>query len=170
MDGNMMSPQTGFDPKGDPRGFRDALGRFATGVTVITALGPEGPVGITANSFASVSLDPALVLWSPAKGSRRFPIFTGAEHYVIHVLAADQRHVCDAFVRNAGAFDSLPTRDTDHGVPVIQGCLAHFECRQVAVHDAGDHAIIVGQVTACNLGDGDPLIFAAGGYGGFTRG
>ncbi|SLN20324.1 flavin reductase family protein [Roseisalinus antarcticus] len=153
---------TGFDPIEHPRDFRAALGRFATGVTVITATAHPGPVGITANSFASVSLDPPLVLWSPAKSSSRFDLFAGAEHYAIHVLDSHQREICDGFTRAKDAFDALDWAPGAQGVPLIEGCLARFECRREAVHDAGDHAIIVGRVTRAAFRDGTPLLFQGG--------
>lgn len=156
----MMEP---FAPQDDPRAFRSALGRFATGVTVITAASPEGrPVGITANSFASVSLDPPLVLWSPAKDSRRYDHFITARHYAIHILGAHQQRLCDAFTRDMAAFDGLDWHADAQGVPLIAGCLARFECRQEAVHDAGDHSIILGRVLRASFREGLPLLFQAG--------
>lgn len=161
-------PDGSFDPVSDSLAFRRALGAFATGVTVVTARGPDGPVGITANSFASVSLDPPLVLWSPAKASRRFGVFAGAEHFAIHVLAETDRPICEGFVRAIDAFDRLDWSEGDHGVPLIHGTAARFECRRAASHDAGDHLIIVGRVLRASTGVRDPLIFHAGRYGGFA--
>jgi flavin reductase (DIM6/NTAB) family NADH-FMN oxidoreductase RutF len=158
-----------FDPAGHDSGraFRDALGRFATGVTVITAATPEGPVGITANSFASLSLDPPLVLWSPARASSRFAPMINATHYAIHVLARAQGDVSRHFA-GAGRDFALPGIETSaEGVPLLPDCLARFECRRVAVHDGGDHAIIVGEVLRAIWRDGAPLVFSAGRYGGF---
>ncbi|WP_210527692.1 flavin reductase family protein [Rubellimicrobium arenae] len=157
-----------FAPEGDPRGFRSALGSFATGVTVVTARDVAGqPAGITANSFASVSLDPALVLWSPARSSRRFPIFAEAETFAIHVLARDQQAVCDAFVRAQGWFDDIAWSEGPEGLPLIDGCLARFLCRREALLDGGDHAIILGRVWAVSIRQGLPLVFQGGRYGGF---
>ncbi|MFC7705064.1 flavin reductase family protein [Plastorhodobacter daqingensis] len=149
------------------RVFRDALGRFATGITVVTAGGDAGPVGLTANSFASVSLDPALVLWSPAKSSSRFERFMSARQYAIHVLAADQHALCRHFVRPGASFELPGIAFSDAGTPLLAGCLARFECEQVAAHDAGDHAIIVGRVLRASLRQGEPLVFSAGRYGRF---
>lgn len=151
-----------FDPKDDPRKFRDALGSFATGVTVITVPSEDGPVGIVANSFASVSLDPPLVLWSPAKSSKRFKIFSGAPHFAIHVLDAHQQDLCNGFVKDKSAFDGLDWVTGAHDVPHIRGCLARFECSLEAEHDAGDHTIIVGRVNGAAVRDGIPLMFQAG--------
>ena len=86
----------------DERAFRDALGRFATGVTIVTCNGPDGPMGITANSFASLSLDPPLVLWSPAKSSRRYEAFVNATEFAIHVASYDQLDLCRDFAKSAG--------------------------------------------------------------------
>lgn len=156
-----------FTPTADTaRDFRAALGRFATGVTVVTA---PGPVGITVNSFASVSLDPPLVLWSPALASRRFKAFEGAERYAIHVLGKHQHAIGHGFVRDGAAFEELDWHLSDHGVPLIDDCLARFECRRHAIHEGGDHAIIVGEVERCTLGAGEPLIFSSGAYGRFDE-
>lgn len=168
MDGSLTMQS--FTPSADTaRDFRDALGRFATGVTVITAKTDSGDaIGITANSFASVSLDPALVLWSPAKASSRYDVFANATHYAIHVLSAEQASVCTAFVKDGAAFDALDTDINDKGVTLINGCLARFECTQQAVHDAGDHSIIVGRVDRAAVGSGQPLLFASGQFGHFV--
>lgn len=151
-----------FDPLDDPRAFRNALGLYATGVTVVTVPSQDGPIGITANSFASVSLDPPLVLWSPAKSSKRFGYFSGAEHFAIHVLDANQEDICNGFVKDKSAFEGLDWVEGDHGVPNIRGCLARFECTLDAEHDAGDHTIIVGRVTAASVQNGMPLMFQGG--------
>jgi flavin reductase (DIM6/NTAB) family NADH-FMN oxidoreductase RutF len=150
------------------RDFRHALGQFATGVTVVTCASAEGPVGITANSFASVSLDPPLVLWSPARSSRRFPHFEAAGHFAIHILGAEQRDVCRAFVRDGAAFDAVDWTEGAQGVPLIDGCLARFECRREAVYEGGDHLIVVGRVERAAYRAGTPLVFSAGCFGRFT--
>ena len=151
-----------FDPLTDQRAFRDALGAYATGVTVVTTASADGPIGITANSFASVSLDPPLVLWSPAKSSKRFKYFTGAKHFAIHVLDGHQQQLCNDFTRDKSAFDGLDWTTNDNGVPLINGCLARFECSLDAEHDAGDHVIIVVRVIEAAARDGLPLLFQAG--------
>jgi flavin reductase (DIM6/NTAB) family NADH-FMN oxidoreductase RutF len=122
-------------------------------------------VGITANSFASVSLDPPLVLWSPARASRRFDVFAQARSFAIHVLAADQQAVCDAFVQPGPA--NIPLADGPEGLPLIGGCHARFLCRRHAIFDGGDHAILVGRVFEAMRRDVDPLVFHAGRYGTF---
>ena len=157
-----------LSPSEDARGFRDALGKFATGVTIVTTKTADGQkLGITANSFASVSLDPPLVLWSPAKGSRRYPYFLEAEHFAIHVLSKAQRDIAAAFVREANAFSGLDCDINGAGVPLINNCLARFECTQSATHDAGDHTVIIGRVTNCTVCEGEPIVFHSGTYGHF---
>lgn len=148
--------------------FRAALSRFATGVTVVTCLSDRGPLGMTVNSFASVSLDPPLVLWSPAKSSSRHDAFVAAERFVIHILGAEQEKTCRQFTKEGLNFDGLEVTTCGGGAPLIQGCLAHFECSRFAVHDAGDHTIIVGRVEAAAAKTGKPLVFAGGAFGAFN--
>ena len=150
------------------RAFRDALGRFATGVTIVTCLSDRGPLGITANSFASVSLDPPLVLWSPARASARFDAFVQARAFAIHVMAEDQVETTLRFTRAGEDFEGLNWTEGRDGVPVLPHCLARFECIRNAVHDGGDHAIVVGRVVSAHHGDGRPLLFADGTYGRFS--
>ena len=151
-----------FNPADDARAFRTALGAYATGITIVTAPSPDGPVGITANSFASVSLDPPLVLWSPAKSSNRFAYFSGAPHCAIHVLDAHQQAISDGFGKNKAAFDDLDWEIGPNDVPLLRGCLARFECSLQAEHDAGDHSILIGRVHRASARDGLPLLFQGG--------
>ena len=154
----------------DARAFRDALGRFATGITVVTIATRDGPMGFTANSFASVSLDPPLVLWSPARSAARYPFYAAAQHYAIHVLGAEQSDLSGRFVRGGAGFDGLAHEIDANGVPVLPLALARFDCLQVATHDGGDHLIIVGRVLGVSSRDGQPLIFSQGAFGRFTPG
>ncbi len=164
----MTSQSTTFDPAaGDTRAFRTALGRFGTGVTVVTCPTATGPLGITANSFASVSLDPPLVLWSPAKSSSRYPFFMATDHFAIHVMGEEQHGICGGFARSGDAFDGLDWEQSDQGVPLINGCLSRFECQKTAEHDGGDHTIIVARVTRVTTRPGKPLLFVSGTYGAF---
>lgn len=151
------------------RSFRNALGAFPTGVTVVTAQTPEGPIGMTANSFASVSLDPPLVLWSPAKSSSRHALFSQAFHFGIHVLNAEQTTLSSRFTRGGEGFSDLDWMANEEGVPLLHGTLARFECERYSVHDAGDHSLIIGLVRRVALRDGEPLCFARGGFGRFMR-
>jgi flavin reductase (DIM6/NTAB) family NADH-FMN oxidoreductase RutF len=158
-----------FIPEADNhRAYRNALGSFTTGVTVVTAMTADGPIGMTVNSFASVSLDPPLVLWSPAKSSSRYGAFTGAQHFAIHVLSADQDHLSAAFTRGGSGFDGIAVRFNDEGVPVLPGTLARFECAEQAQHDAGDHTIIIGKVLRVAHRQGEPLCFSGGRFGRFA--
>lgn len=159
---------TSFIPSPDnSRAYRDVLGCFATGVTVVTVASPDGPVGMTVNSFSSISLDPALVLWSPAKTSQRFPLFNEAKHFAIHVLKENQKQVALDFARDSNAFDRLSWTENKAGVPLFDDCLARFECTRHAAHDGGDHMILVGKVERASLFEGHPLVFATGDFGGF---
>jgi flavin reductase (DIM6/NTAB) family NADH-FMN oxidoreductase RutF len=160
------SPAT-HDPI-DLAGYRAALGQFATGVTIVTTTGPDGRAGFTANSFASVSLDPALVLWSPARSSSRFEVFAAARHFSIHVLAQDHLGLARRFVRGGQGFDGLTTNHTHEGSPILSGALSRFDCVQHATHDGGDHLIILGRVLRFVTHPGAPLVFSAGRYGGFA--
>ena len=150
------------------RALRDAFGRFATGITLITTTTAEGPLGFVANSFSSVSLDPPLVLWSPARASGRFAAFAEAKHFAIHVLGADQAALSSRFSRGALGFAGLEHGLTEEGLPTLPA-LARFDCTAHAVHDGGDHAIIVGRVVRFVIGEGAPLVFFGGSYGGFAN-
>lgn len=168
MDGTLPIATDSFDPAANSRAFRDALGAFATGVTVVTTMTDTGPVGITANSFASVSLDPPLVLWSPARASSRFAAFSMADHFAIHVLSQDQGALAQAFARGGAGFDAVDWMSGPQGVPLLNGTLARFVCRTEARHDGGDHLIIIGRVLDCAQAPGTPLVFQGGRYGGFN--
>ena len=152
--------------------LRDALARFATGVTVVTMQGPDRIEGITANSFTSVSLDPPLVLWCAAKASTRHGLFANAKLWSIHVLGAEQTETCLRFTRNGDGFTGLQHDYTDEGIPIIPGTAARFDCELFAAHDAGDHTVMIGHVIRVSVGGpGDrPLIFAAGKFGEFRTG
>ena len=158
-----------FVPGGDShRAYRSALGSFTTGVTVVTAMSPGGPIGMTVNSFASVSLDPPLVLWSPSKRSSRHAAFSQARHFAVHVLSADQAHLSDAFTRGGQGFEGLARLVNEDGVPILPGTLARFECRQQIQHDAGDHTLIIGRVLRVAHRPGEPLCFSGGRFGRFA--
>jgi flavin reductase (DIM6/NTAB) family NADH-FMN oxidoreductase RutF len=164
-----MTAEDSFVPGPESeREFRDALGLFATGVTVVTAIGAKGPVGITANSFASLSLDPPLVLWAPARASRRFAAFASARHYAIHVLSVEQFALGRHFAREGLDFDLAGVEFNPEGVPILTESLARFECRRQAVHEGGDHAIVVGEVLRAAARPGAPLVFSGGRYGRFV--
>ncbi len=159
-----------FSPDGvNGRAYRDALGMFATGVTIVTCDSEVGPLGITVNSFASVSLDPPLVLWSPARASKRCAAFEAAEHFAIHVLNDNQKDHCNVFAKEGGNFQELDWSLSDKNVPLIEGCMARFQCIRHAIHDGGDHSIIVGRVVAASVKEGKPLVFSRGTFGQFAK-
>lgn len=151
----------------DPRQFRDALGHFATGVTIVTALDEnDRPVGVTANSYNSVSLDPPLVLWSIARSARSFPAFTAAQAFAIHVLAHDQRETATRFAKSGeDKFSGLEWTRGYAGLPVLPGCAARFECELANSFDGGDHVILVGKVVNFDTSGGAPLLFHQGRFG-----
>jgi flavin reductase (DIM6/NTAB) family NADH-FMN oxidoreductase RutF len=141
--------------------LRKALGQYATGVTVVTARAADGtPVGITVNSFASVSLDPPLVLWCLGLNSANYDAFRLAGQQMINVLAADQIDVANRFAtRGADRFAGVRWSPTDTGLPRIDGCNAWFECAVRSRHEEGDHLILVCRVEAFEVVRGRPLIF-----------
>lgn len=153
-----------FCPETNPSLFRRALGHFTTGVTVITTRDQDGPVGMTANSFSSVSLSPPLVLWSPAKSSQRHGAFVGCETFLIHVLSATQNETCNHFARSGRDFSTIAHTLTASGIPVLEGCAAVFHCRRHGTHDAGDHTLVIGEVMQAAIGEGSALVFSHGSF------
>jgi len=151
----------------DTREFRNALGNFATGVTIITAKGPNGElVGVTANSFNSVSLEPPLVLWSIDKGSPSLPILENSSHFCVHILNENQGEECMAFAKSGtDKFGNVDYSEGLGGAPLLDGCLARFECKNVVHHEGGDHMIIVGEVERYETNEGEPLTFFRGQLG-----
>lgn len=170
MNAMAQSDHTRFAPDAsNTRLLRDAFGRFATGVTIVTTMTEDGPIAITANSFSSLSMSPPLVLWSPDKGSRRFRYFEAAEHYCIHVLASDQDELCWRIAKNAQGLHPEDFRRNEHNTPILNDCLASFECRQTSVYEGGDHAIVVGEVKRASFEeDRDALAFFRGQIGTFV--
>ena len=150
----------------DSNAFRRCLGKFATGVTVVTCLDAAGrPCGITANSFSSVSLDPPLILWNIAKVSNSLEAYKQAEYFAINVLSADSQSVANHFARSDHTlFANVEHVMSERGSPLLPDTLAQFECRTDAIHDCGDHFIIIGKVVEFRSTDRDPLLFFAGQY------
>ncbi|RRS03672.1 flavin reductase [Aquabacterium soli] len=145
--------------------FRAALGQFTTGVTIVTTVDDEGrKVGLTANSFNSVSLAPPLVLWSLSRTSGSLPAMSASRRYAINVLAADQRVLAERFARKGiDRFEGVSWRPGLSGAPLIDGAVASFECDNRSQHEAGDHIIFVGEVTHCRRRVGAvPLVFHGG--------
>jgi flavin reductase (DIM6/NTAB) family NADH-FMN oxidoreductase RutF len=168
----MSVPQVSFAPAPDRTlDLRRAFGHFGTGVTVVTAMTETGPVGMTANSFSSISLDPPLVLWAPAVRSKRHDAFTGAAHFCVHVLGVDQLCMAEHFAMQGGDFDRFDWLSSTRGSPRLGGCLSVFHCDTHAVHPAGDHSLILGRVREVELvetSDVPGLLFDKGRFGQFT--
>ena len=151
----------------DSREFRDALGCFATGVCVMTA-NPEGwqPFGVTANSFASVSLDPPLILWSLQNDSEMFEAWQQSTRFAVNILRSDQRDLSHQYaVKGDHVLSEEHFEIGTSGVPIMPDSLVSFECEVEAVHPGGDHVIIVARVLEMeNRDNGEPLLFCRGGY------
>lgn len=150
----------------DPQAFRAALGTFTTGVTIITTRTAEGEaVGITANSFNSVSLNPPLVLWSLAKNARSLPAFSEGKHWNVHVLSAEQEPLSGRFATQGS--DKFAGIELDEGIgpaPLLPDCTARFQCRTAFQYEGGDHVIFVGEVLAFDSSERAPLAFQSGQY------
>ena len=146
--------------------LRHALGRFATGVTVITTLDPDGgPVGLTANSFSAVSLDPPLVLWCLRRHAPSLGLFQASGRFAVNVLSADQDEVAQRFARRSDdKFTGVAHTAGLGGCPLIGGSIAIFECDVEATPEGGDHVIFIGRVMRAAFRDGEPLVFSSGRY------
>jgi len=162
-----MSAVTAFDgdPTAEPEAFRRCLGQFATGVTVVTANINGEPIGLTVNSFASVSLNPPLILWSINAASSSYAKFSVADSFIINVLADDQIALSRHFGRSGGdKFDSVAWSEGLNGAPILDGVAAFFECSRESEHQGGDHLILVGRVQRAVQFDRNTLLFAQGRY------
>lgn len=148
------------------RQLRNCLGQFATGVAVVTTLTPEGqPLGLTINSFNSVSLNPPLVLWSLGNQSATMQAFSANEHFVVNILAAEQEPVSNAFAwSKEDPFLTQPWTAGVGGAPVLPGCIATFQCRRVQQVAGGDHQIFIGEVVEFSQQAGEPLLYFSGAY------
>jgi flavin reductase (DIM6/NTAB) family NADH-FMN oxidoreductase RutF len=163
----MNPPRQAQPPSFSSQEFRAALGMFATGVTIVTARGSEGQlIGLTANSFNSVSLTPPLVLWSLARAAASLSVFSAGSHYAINVLAADQMPLAERFARRgADRWNGVPFGEGIGGAPLLQGAAATFECFNRSRYEEGDHVIFVGEVERCAHRIGaSPLLFHGGRY------
>jgi flavin reductase (DIM6/NTAB) family NADH-FMN oxidoreductase RutF len=151
----------------DLRQFRHALGRFATGVAVITTLTPGGKrEGLTANSFGALSLEPPLVLWSLKRDAMSLPSFRDSPYFAVNVLASHQRSISNHFARPApDKFEGIACPPGLGGCPTISDCLALFECRLERTIEGGDHVLLIGRVEHFGWRDGIPLVFSCGHYG-----
>lgn len=153
----------------DPRDLRNALGTYGTGVTIITATAADGkPYGITCNSFASVSLNPPLVLWSLGSYSSSLTAFQNASHFTVHVLGTSQQALANKFAKSSeDKFAGLDWTPGLGNAPVLAESVANFQCRSVNRYYGGDHVIFLGAVEAYAYNASEPLLFARGTYGRF---
>jgi flavin reductase (DIM6/NTAB) family NADH-FMN oxidoreductase RutF len=153
----------------DPREFRNALGTYATGVTIITAAGADGkPYGLTCNSFASVSLNPPLVLWSLVRYSSSLNAFQNATHFAVNVLGVSQQALANKFAKSSDEkFVGVEWSAGLGDAPLLKDSVANFQCRSVNRYYGGDHVIFLGAVEAYSYNHGEPLLFARGRYGCF---
>jgi flavin reductase (DIM6/NTAB) family NADH-FMN oxidoreductase RutF len=164
----MPVPQTLEPPGFDIRALRTALGSFPTGVAIITTIGPDGrPIGLTCNSFSSVSLEPPLVSWGLRLVSKTLEAFRAAGAFAVHILAEDQKELSARFANGqiADKFDGVDWTPGHRGLPVLADCVTTFECDKFAEHEAGDHMLFLGQVVRFDHGRQEPsLVFYKGAY------
>ncbi|HEX3980432.1 MAG TPA: flavin reductase family protein [Acidimicrobiales bacterium] len=155
----------------DVDGFKDAMSRFSTGVTIVSGIEDGRPVGFTCQSFVSLSLDPPFVAVAPARTSTSWPRIARSGTFCVNVLGDHQRELCESFAVSGGDkfvdVDWQPAPAT--GAPVIDGSLAWVDCRVELVHDAGDHELIIGKVLDLGTNDGSPLLFFRSGFATLAR-
>lgn len=161
-----MSRPASIQTMSNAQKLRECMGRFATGVTVVTCTDAAGRhCGITANSFSSVSLEPPLVLWNIAKVSNSLEAYLNARYFAINVLADHQHDLSSHFAKSDHTlFDGMPKELSESGVPILPETLACLECRTHQIHDCGDHYIIVGEVERFRHSERAPLLFWCGRY------
>jgi 3-hydroxy-9,10-secoandrosta-1,3,5(10)-triene-9,17-dione monooxygenase reductase component len=153
----------------DQARFREALGHFATGITIVTATDQGEPVGFSCQSFAALSLDPPMVILAPAKSSTSWPRIARAGAFCVNILAEHQEAVCRAFAVPGGdKFDGVEWTAGLTGSPLIAGSLATVECTLGAIYEGGDHELVTGHVVGLEIGDGAPLLFYRSGFGHFV--
>ena len=153
----------------DQARFREVLGHFATGITIVTALEEGEPVGFTCQSFAALSLDPPMVILAPARSSTSWPRIAKAGGFCVNILEEHQEALCRAFAVSGGdKFDGVEWSPGLTGSPVIAGSLAVVECRLGDIFDGGDHELVTGHVLATAIGEGSPLLFYRSGFGRFA--
>jgi len=153
----------------DPGRFRSVLGHFASGVVLVTGMSAEGPAGFTCQSFFSLSLDPPLVAIAPGKSSTSWPKVAESGAFCVNVLAQSQEPLAWTFSNRGGdKFAGVGWTPAANGAPRLNGSLAWIDCRVLHVHEAGDHWLVVAQVEDLETGEGVPLVFYRGGFGGFS--
>ena len=150
----------------DTREFRTALSGFSTGVTIVTSISDDGEkVGMTASSFNSVSTEPPLILWSVTKSALSASVFRDAKYFSVHVLASDQIDLSNKFAqRGADKFAFVDHSQDSNGVPIISGSVSRFDCSSWAVHEGGDHWVIIGEVEGIARENKESLVFSEGSY------
>ena len=150
----------------DVRVLRNCFGKFATGITVITALAPDGTkIGLTVNSFSSLSLDPPMILWSLDKRSNSLDALKNASHFAVNVLASDQMDISNNFARpGEDKFKDVDLVDSAFGLPLLAGTVAHLVCKNVGTYEGGDHLIFIGEVEHFDACDKKPLLYSNGQY------
>jgi len=155
----------------EPPQFRQLLGRFATGVTVVTSRSPDGePIGMTANSLASVSLDPPLVLVSVEKQHDMHTAMEQGKHFVFNILSDEQEALSRRFAASEkDRFRGVSYRENQSGIAILDGVVAHLECEKQATVPGGDHTIFIGLVVGGDTTDRRPLLYYRGGYAGLSR-
>jgi flavin reductase (DIM6/NTAB) family NADH-FMN oxidoreductase RutF len=157
-------------PELSPAAFRHALGRFVTGVTVMTTCLPSGVrAGVTVSSFNTLSLDPPLILWSLALKTPSLPVFLESGYFAVNILASDQSELALQFARHApDKFVDVRISDGLHGVPLIEGAVAHLQCRMQQRLQGGDHELIIGRILKADVHERAPLVYGQGRFGRFS--
>lgn len=150
----------------DTRALRNCFGKFATGITVITAFAPDGTkIGLTVNSFSSLSLDPPMILWSLDKKSNSVEALKAAPHFAVNVLASNQMDISNKFASpSEEKFVDVELIDSTYNLPLLSDTVAYLECKNLGTHEGGDHLIFVGEVVNFEIGDKKPLLYANGQY------
>jgi flavin reductase (DIM6/NTAB) family NADH-FMN oxidoreductase RutF len=154
----------------DPDAYRRVIGHFGSGVTIITSVAPEGPVGFTASSVASLSLDPLLVMVGVSEGSETLSAIRGSGAFGVNILERNQVGLARRFASSdrEGRFVDLSLAGAATGSPLVRGSLAWLDCRLHAEVPAGDHLVVIGRVEACEAFDGEPLLYYRGAFGGWA--
>jgi 3-hydroxy-9,10-secoandrosta-1,3,5(10)-triene-9,17-dione monooxygenase reductase component len=153
----------------EPPRYRHVMGHFASGVAIVTATSPSGPVGLTCQSFFALSMDPPLVAIAPGRSSTSWPRVADVGAFCVNILSNDQESVCRGFaVSGADKFSGIPWSLTPNGSPVLEGVLAWLDCTIEDSYMAGDHHLVVGRVHDLGTGSGDPLLFFRSGFGTFS--
>ncbi len=153
----------------DQARFREVLGHFATGITIVTATEEGEPVGFSCQSFSALSLDPPMVILAPAKSSTSWPRIARAGAFCVNILGEHQEALCRAFAVSGGdKFDGVEWSPGITGAPLLAGSLAAVECTLGAIYEGGDHELVTGHVVTMEIGEGSPLLFYRSGFGRFV--